>query len=470
MFSILSGRWKLKVACLLLIAAVTAPAASYARPPDLTIFFSSDTRGMLRKCGCTEGQMGGLSVRAAYIKNNGVAGKTVVLDAGDTFFDGMDVQAGMSDFYSLKGRAILDSMRQAGYAAAAVGEYDLALGTGFLEKLSSRNAFPFLAANIKAAGSNRNVFSPGLVKPIGGVRVAVTAVLDNEFPYGSFNGRFKEIKITDPASAARAFLGKRGSAATLNIILAHLSVKDLHKFSKSVPEADIIIQGHSQDVLEKPEKEGNTIIVKGFYRGKQIGRLDLWLNLDRHGKLRVKKVRDFRYQLISLDESLSSDPAVDSIISGYRESLKARDYSPAYAEVPDAGSYIGVSGCRGCHEKAYENWSATAHARAFASLVKTGDQYDPECLSCHTTGYGYKSGYRGGNDGMKNVACEDCHGRGSRHVEAMAEGGQKTDAMKRYVAEKVCMGCHDDDNSPNFEYNKYLEMGGAHRGTSPNAR
>ncbi len=308
MFSILSDRWKLKVACLLFIAAVTTPAASYARPPDLTIFFSSDTRGLLRRCGCSEGQMGGLSARAAYIKKNWVAGKTLVLDAGDTFFDGLDVQAGLSDFYSLKGRAILDSMRQAGYSAAAVGEYDLALGTGFLDRLSTTSAFPFLSANIKAAGSNKNVFSPGLIKSVGGVKVAITAVLDDEFPYGSFKGRFKEITVTDPAAAAKVFLGKRGNGVTLNIILAHLSVKDLHKFSKSVPEADIIIAGHSQDILEKPEKEGNTIIVKGFYRGKQMGRLDLWLNRDRQGKLKAKKISDFKYQLIGLDESLPPDP------------------------------------------------------------------------------------------------------------------------------------------------------------------
>lgn len=470
MFSILSDRWKLKVACLLLIAAVTAPAASYARPPDLTIFFSSDTQGMLRRCGCSEGQMGGLSARTAYIKSNGVAGKTLVLDAGDTFFDGMDVPAGMSDFYSLKGHAILDSMRQAGYAAAAVGEYDLALGTDFLGRLSAARDVPFLAANIKAAGSNKNMFNPGLVNSVGGVSVAVTAVLDDEFPYESFNGRFKDIIVTDPASAAKAFLGKSGRAGTLNIILAHLSVKDLHKFSKSVPEADIIIEGHSQEVLDKPEKEGNTLIVKGFYRGKQIGRLDLWLNLDKSGRLTGKKVRDFRYQTISLDESLPPDPDVERIIAGFRESLRARDYSPAYTEQDGAGSYTGASGCRACHEKEYINWSSTAHARAFPTLVKTGDQYDPECLSCHTTGYGFKSGYRGGDDGMKNVACEDCHGMGSKHAEAMAKGVPETDKMKRSVAEKVCLGCHDDYNSPNFEYDRYKSIGGAHRGVTPNAR
>jgi len=467
MFSILSDRWKLKVACLLFIAAVAAPAASYARPPDLTIFFSSDTRGLLRRCGCSEGQMGGLSARSAYIKSNWVAGKTLVLDAGDTFFDGLDVLAGMPDFYSLKSRAILESMRQAGYTAAAVGEYDLALGTEFLGRLSASGGIPFLSANIKAAGSNRNIFSPGIIKSVGGVRVAVTAVLDDEFPYGSFNSRFKETTVTDPAFAARAFLGKNGRAGTLNIILAHLSVKDLHKFSHSVPEADIIIEGHSQDVLEKPEKEGNTIIVKGFYRGKQIGRLDLWLNLDRHGKLRLKKISDFRYRLIGLDESLPPDPEVERIIAGYRENLKARDYRPACAEQEGAGLYTGASRCRACHEKAYVNWSSTAHARAFATLVRTGDQYDPECLSCHTTGYGFKSGYRCGKEGMKNVACEDCHGRGSSHAEAMAKGGLDTGAMKREVVEKVCLGCHDNYNSPNFEYNKYMEMGGAHRDTSP---
>ncbi len=71
---------------------------------------------------------------------------------------------------------------------------------------------------------------------------------------------------------------------------------------------------------------------------------------------------------------------------------------------------------------------------------------------------------------MKNVACEDCHGKGSGHAEAMAKGGLDNGIMKKEVDEIVCLGCHDNYNSPNFEYDKYMEMGGAHMGALPTSR
>ncbi|MHB8174808.1 MAG: multiheme c-type cytochrome, partial [Nitrospirota bacterium] len=118
------------------------------------------------------------------------------------------------------------------------------------------------------------------------------------------------------------------------------------------------------------------------------------------------------------------------------------------------------------HAKSFSNWSATKHARAFSALVKTGDQYDPECVPCHVTGYGFPTGYNGKNADLRNVTCEDCHGAGGLHSEYEMPG----DYLKPYsvppvhVREKICMGCHDNYHSPNFDFKKYERMGGAHRG------
>jgi len=65
----------------------------------------------------------------------------------------------------------------------------------------------------------------------------------------------------------------------------------------------------------------------------------------------------------------------------------------------------------------------------------------------------------GGDGAMVNVTCESCHGRGSGH----AVSGE-TDGISLQVPEGTCRSCHDDENSPYFDYEPYLEMGGAHRG------
>jgi hypothetical protein len=216
----------------------------------------------------------------------------------------------------------------------------------------------------------------------------------------------------------------------------------------------VVIQGHSQEVLEKPVAVGDTLLVKGFYKGKRIGRLDLWFTPGKH-----KKIKDYKYSVIKLDETVPPDGAVEGIIARYRERLKEKEFDFVRPDPAGMGSYAGAEACRGCHPSAYANWSATRHAGAFASLVKTNDQYDPECLTCHTTGFGWESGYGRGRKGggLGEVGCECCHGRGGLHAKS---GGQ----IKKEVPERTCMGCHDEYNSPNFDYTRYLDMGGAHRG------
>ncbi len=63
---------------------------------------------------------------------------------------------------------------------------------------------------------------------------------------------------------------------------------------------------------------------------------------------------------------------------------------------PDGDRFAGVDSCKDCLIKAYAIWKQTKHARAYESLI-TGREgtknpisrmTDPECLRCHTTGWG----------------------------------------------------------------------------------
>ena len=58
----------------------------------------------------------------------------------------------------------------------------------------------------------------------------------------------------------------------------------------------------------------------------------------------------------------------------------------------DNGQYGGVDNCKMCHPDIYKDWAKTEHARSFDLLVNVGKDKTPECLPCHTTGYG-KGGY-----------------------------------------------------------------------------
>jgi len=110
---------------------------------------------------------------------------------------------------------------------------------------------------------------------------------------------------------------------------------------------------------------------------------------------------------------------------------------------PSGAVYVGSSACAECHPKVFSLVKKSAHSRAFATLVRAGRDYDPGCLSCHTTGFGFKTGFLSAEKtpSFLGVGCEACHGPGSLHVEKQVHtpGGAR------------CGACHDRDHSPGFD-------------------
>jgi hypothetical protein len=136
--------------------------------------------------------------------------------------------------------------------------------------------------------------------------------------------------------------------------------------------------------------------------------------------------------------------------------------------------FVGTDECKDCHQKAFAVWEGTGHAHATESLVEPNERseiqrhFDPECLSCHVTGWNpqrffpYSGGYLGleATPKMLGNGCENCHGPGSAHVAAELGDIEVSDDKLRELreamrlplskAEEKCQECHDLDNDPNF--------------------
>ena len=136
---------------------------------------------------------------------------------------------------------------------------------------------------------------------------------------------------------------------------------------------------------------------------------------------------------------------------------------------------------------AYKKWLKTPHSRTYGNSKETKNpslrQYDPECIVCHTVGFGYKTGFRDetATPKLKNVGCESCHGPASEHIvseQDRAAGkaaplSQKwrellnpyrtpdgpevpADAAKRNLrADVFCQTCHDKDNDVHWLHNAF---------------
>lgn len=137
-------------------------------------------------------------------------------------------------------------------------------------------------------------------------------------------------------------------------------------------------------------------------------------------------------------------------------------------DLPKA-KYVGAKKCKTCHIKQYNSWEKTNMAESFKNLEKgvmveekkkagledKDYTHDPECLKCHTTGYG-KGGFVSLEETqhLKNVQCESCHGPGSEFMKIMKKK-KKTFTLEEVKAagliipsesEKGCLECHGGDS------------------------
>jgi peroxiredoxin len=133
----------------------------------------------------------------------------------------------------------------------------------------------------------------------------------------------------------------------------------------------------------------------------------------------------------------------------------------ARGEMLSAAVHVGSDACRSCHAEEFETWAAGPHALGTATLAKSGEDRDPTCLKCHTTGFGRTGGFPATGipteyADLARVGCESCHGPGAEHVaeNSVKRGsifslGDKCDSC---VVLQICGTCHDADNDPGFEF------------------
>jgi hypothetical protein len=192
-----------------------------------------------------------------------------------------------------------------------------------------------------------------------------------------------------------------------------------------------------------------------------------------------------KYQRVALDSSLPDAPEMLKLLADYQEQLRRDGLEGVGATEqphPSGHKFVGTAKCGECHSQALAVWEKTPHAHATDSIVRPttgrGDiprHYDPECLSCHVTGwepqkfFPYTSGYLSleKTAHLKQNGCENCHGPGSAHVAAEeGEGDPAEDTIARLreqmrlplaggKAKLKCLECHDLDNDPHFNFEEY---------------
>jgi hypothetical protein len=453
------------------------PPAYVPAPCDVLLMLTGREQGLLKPCGCTEPQRGGLERRAVLMERARVFAKAAAaVSVGETLALEHPLQN------ELKADLFREALRQMGYAGTLLSAGDLSpIASANLSMPYARDpaGTPRPPLNVKLSESGSAAPSaavdPVLRFTVGEWKARAVSVVDPTVRE-SFVAQGIAAAVIDPEAALAALPKEAG----LLIVAAHVYRESTAKVvSAAQGKADlvVVVDVPGETAYEKPiprtavaATAKKPLLVSVGEMGKSAGFLRLF---------RAKDGWEVSYELVSLDPWLEEGDSeartgVAGLFSDYRNRIKEERLLEKRGSMSDGpATWVGSESCKECHAAIYEQWSQTPHSWAMKTLVDKSHDHDPECVRCHTVGWEIDSLDRQWTrrrsafqtpektPHLVNVGCENCHGPGSLHVKEpdrkdlfapWRSTAAAVDAGKMWkdFGRAGCASCHDLENSHGF--------------------
>ena len=439
-------------------------AAWATRPPAAVLVVSGQQNGYLQPCGCTDGQLGGLGRRYDLIeKLRGRGWPVTAVDLGNLIHEPAGSRGGPQQ-EKIKFDTALKGLAAMKYAAVAVGPEDLKLGIGeTLGLLLNQQSPHFLSANLRPTEGFEEAVRPALVVADGPVQVGVTAVIEPA-AYEALTDPDKELLFTlkPPEEVLPGVMAQLDANSAIQVLLVQGSPEFARTLATRFPSFDLVVStAKFDDPDERPEilNGGKTTLINVGRKGKYAGVVGLFPG--------QTPAVEFHLQPLEGKSFHEAEPMRALIDDQFPSVLKAIGVVANFARVPNTAypagaTYVGAETCQSCHPNTFAKWSTTKHAHAYEALTnpKRNREADAECISCHTTGFGYQTGWVSTEKTpyLKGNQCENCHGPGSLH-NADPDNLAYRQPMVRTaeMADKggFCISCHNEDNDPHFKFDPY---------------
>ncbi len=460
--------------------AVNGPIFVDWPDPLFALAITGEQRGYLEPCGCAglDFQKGGIGRRQGLFRQLREKGWQVLpVDLGSQIRR-FGRQA------EIKFETTIQALEAMEYQAVALGLEDLRQLSAEVLWIQTES-FPdlFVAANVKIPDVTS--LKPYRVLQAGERKIGVTSVMGSSY-LSQLGG--SEVEVTPPESALAEIQSELEAEGCDHwVLLAHAPAEETDALAEKFPLFDFVV---STSATVEPEPRPRPVSEQSDTRRIEVGQKGMYVGVLGFFDDAENPVR---YQRVPLDSRFELTSEMRTLMADYQEQLKALGYSglglqpvshPRGEHGPLAAQFTGSESCGECHKKAYAKWknrpniSGLPHAHVLATKtlleLDPARHHDPECISCHVTGwnpqeyYPYETGFTSPEETPLLVGngCENCHGPGAAHV--AAEGGRdevaKTEHRalmrlnKGWAEENLCRRCHDADNSPGFDFSKYWPL------------
>lgn len=245
------------VLALLMVAGLALPAAAASGEQTLVIVHTNDVHA----------RVDGEAFVSTYVKERKKAGENVLLlSAGD-------VLHGQNLATLSQGKAVVDIMNATGYDAATTGNHEYNYGIKRLIELKKDMNYNLLVANLVTKGTNKPVFTPYVIKDVGGIKVGIFGLATPETATKTNPKNVEGYEFLKPVPVAKQMTKElKEKGADVIIALSHLGVdEETLKDERSTAIADIegidiVVDGHSHTEMPTGKKgKYATIVQTGEY-------------------------------------------------------------------------------------------------------------------------------------------------------------------------------------------------------------
>lgn len=212
-----------------------------------------------------------------------------------------------------RGAAIVPALNAVGVEIMTPGNWEWGFGPDVLRERVSELRFPVIAANVRRADTGASEFAPTDVREVGGLRIGfigITSPIVSRTMPQPFGRGLRFLEAADVLPEVVATLRGR-ERPDLVVLISHYGFAQEVAIARATDGIDVILGGHTHDVLREPVMVGGTIITQSGAHGSYLTRLDLEVT---HGR-----VSGVRHQLLRVAEAGERDTDVEAAV---RESLR----------------------------------------------------------------------------------------------------------------------------------------------------
>ncbi|MGI9283175.1 MAG: bifunctional UDP-sugar hydrolase/5'-nucleotidase UshA [Endozoicomonas sp.] len=246
-------------------------------------------------------------------------GNVLLLSGGDinTGVPESDLQDAVPDFMG---------MNLLGYDAMAVGNHEFDNPRAILDMQQDLAKFPFLSANIIDEKTGKPLFKPYTLIDVNGLRVAIMGLTTTDTPKQTSPENVAGLRFEEPVTVAAELVPELEKKADVIIASTHMGHYVDAKYgvnapgdvtlARSVDGIDLIVGGHSQDPLFKPDQQNGTYIVQAQEWGKFVGRADFEF---KNGELSLVDYKLIAVNPKNAEVKIAQDTAMLELLTPYQD-------------------------------------------------------------------------------------------------------------------------------------------------------